>query len=134
MLTPPQHAAIRRSTKQVEGRGTLMHKPKYFLICQILLAILVSGVLHTAHRTLAAGDPVLVGAGDIADCRDGPPERIHAADTARLLDDIAGTVFTAGDNAYPDGTAANYRDCYEPTWGRHKARTRPAPGNHEYNS
>jgi 3',5'-cyclic AMP phosphodiesterase CpdA len=22
--------------------------------------------------------------------------------------------------------------CYEPTWGRHKSRTRPRPGNHEY--
>ena len=23
-------------------------------------------------------------------------------------------------------------NCYDPTWGRHKARTRPAIGNHEY--
>ncbi len=52
--------------------------------------------------------------------------------TATLLDGIPGTVFTAGDNAYPSGTTANFADCYEPTWGRHKARTRPAPGNHDY--
>jgi len=45
-----------------------------------------------------------------------------------------GTVFTAGDNAYPDGTAAEFAACYEPTWGRHKARTRPAPGNHDYHT
>ncbi|MGH8974535.1 MAG: metallophosphoesterase family protein, partial [Acidimicrobiia bacterium] len=25
-----------------------------------------------------------------------------------------------------------YRNCYEPSWGRHKARTRPVVGNHEY--
>src|SRR5207248_1187355 len=25
-------------------------------------------------------------------------------------------------------------NCYEPTWGRHKARTRPVPGNHEYDT
>jgi len=54
--------------------------------------------------------------------------------TARLLDTIGGTVFALGDNAYFQGTRENYRDCYEPTWGRHKARTRPVPGNHEYES
>ena len=70
---------------------------------------------------------VLVGAGDIAVCGSSG----HPA-TALLLDGIAGTVFTAGDNAYPDGSDANYAECYDPTWGRHKARTRPSPGNHEY--
>jgi len=70
---------------------------------------------------------VLVGAGDIADCASNGDEA-----TANLVDGIAGTVFTAGDNAYPDGTAANYAQCYDPSWGRHKGRTRPSPGNHEY--
>jgi len=27
---------------------------------------------------------------------------------------------------------ADYADCYDPSWGRHKGRTRPVPGNHEY--
>ena len=70
---------------------------------------------------------VLVGAGDIAMC--GAP---GAEETARLLDASEGTVFTAGDNAYFQGTAAQYAQCYEPTWGRHRDRTRPTPGNHEY--
>jgi hypothetical protein len=68
---------------------------------------------------------VLVGAGDIADCTTGEP-------TAKLLDNIAGTVFTAGDNAYTNGTASEFASCYDPSWGRHKARTRPSPGNHDY--
>ncbi len=69
----------------------------------------------------------LVGAGDIGACgRTGPEE------TARLLDGIPGIVFTTGDNAYPSGTDQQFRDCYEPTWGRHKQRTRPSPGNHDY--
>jgi len=68
-----------------------------------------------------------VGAGDIAVCSSNGPEQ-----TARLLDSIPGTVFTAGDNAYPSGTMRAFKDCYEPTWGRHKARTRPSPGNHDY--
>jgi hypothetical protein len=74
-----------------------------------------------------AGDPVLVGAGDIADCGlDGDSA------TAALLDTLDGTVFTAGDNVYPDGSPDQFRDCYGPTWGRHLARTRPAPGNHDW--
>ena len=70
---------------------------------------------------------VLVGAGDIADCKLPGSEA-----TARLLDRFGGTVFTAGDNAYPSGSAIDYRNCYEPTWGRHLSRTQPIPGNHEY--
>ncbi len=52
--------------------------------------------------------------------------------TAALIAGIDGTVFTAGDNAYEDGTAANFRDCYGPTWGRFLDRTLPAVGNHDY--
>lgn len=74
-------------------------------------------------------DPVLVGAGDIAGCGG-----TGAGETARLLDGLAGTVVTLGDNAYERGSAADYAGCYDPTWGRHRARTRPAIGNHEYNT
>jgi hypothetical protein len=76
----------------------------------------------------AGGAEVFVGAGDIATCE------MNSEATARLLDSIGGTVFTLGDHAYPRGAVAEFRDCYEPTWGRHKARTRPSPGNHDYES
>jgi hypothetical protein len=72
---------------------------------------------------------VLVGAGDIAGCGSQKDE-----ETAALLDNIPGTVFTVGDNACPDGTHYEFSHCYDPTWGRHKARTRPAPGNHDYHT
>jgi calcineurin-like phosphoesterase family protein len=75
---------------------------------------------------------VLVGAGDIGQC-DNDGGRPSEA-TARLLDGIEGTVFTAGDNAYPTGSAADFANCYDKSWGRHKRRTRPSPGNHEYDS
>lgn len=81
------------------------------------------------NTPVPGGDPVLVGAGDIAGCGHNNDEA-----TAKLLDAIAGTVFTMGDNAYPDGAPANFTDCYNPTWGRHKARTQPAPGNHDYHT
>jgi len=70
---------------------------------------------------------ILVGAGDIATCTG-----IGDDATASLLDGIPGTVFTLGDNAYPAGTSAEFSQCYGPTWGRHRARTRPTPGNHDY--
>ncbi len=76
----------------------------------------------------ATGPPVLAGAGDIADC-----SRASQEGTARVLDGIVGQVATFGDGAYPDGSLADYMNCFDPSWGRHKARTRPSTGNHEYN-
>ena len=73
------------------------------------------------------GSVVFVGAGDIGDCEWTTDEA-----TATLLDGIPGTVFTAGDNAYPNGAATDFANCYDPTWGRHKVRTYPSPGNHDY--
>ena len=72
---------------------------------------------------------ILVGAGDIADCKD----LSGAEATAKLLETIPGTVMAVGDLAYPDGTKENF-DCYDRTWGRVKARTRPSPGNHEFHT
>jgi hypothetical protein len=74
-------------------------------------------------------DPVFVGAGDIASCSSSGDEA-----TANLLDGIAGTVYTLGDNAYDNGTADEFKNCYHPSWGRHQARTKPSVGNHEYNT
>ena len=81
----------------------------------------------TVDPPVTGGGNVFVGAGDIADCGRSTDEA-----TAKLLDDISGTVFTAGDNTYPDGSTANFDDCFGPTWGRHKARIKPALGNHDY--
>ncbi len=74
-----------------------------------------------------AGPPVVVAAGDIASCGTESDDA-----TAELVGGLEGTVLTLGDNTYPDGSAENYDECYEPTWGQFKERTRPAPGNHEY--
>ena len=89
----------------------------------------VGGTVISQTATIAVM-PVLVGAGDIAECG----ARVSDDSTARLLDSIPGTVFAVGDNAYPNGRTQDYANCYDPTWGRHKARTRPVTGNHEYDS
>jgi acid phosphatase type 7 len=95
-----------------------------------LATIVVLGLY--AARPAQAASVTLVGAGDIAGCSWNDDEA-----TAKLLDNIPSndfTVFTAGDNAYNSGTLTQYKNCYDPTWGRHKARTRPSPGNHDYNT
>ena len=74
-----------------------------------------------------SGDPILNAAGDIAYCGNDNDEA-----TAQLLDNMPGTVVTLGDAVYTNGTSTEFSNCYNPTWGRHKDRTTPAPGNHEY--
>ena len=69
-----------------------------------------------------------MAAGDIAACSTSRDEA-----TATLLDSLAGTVVTLGDNAYESGTTQELAACYKPTLGRHKSRTRTAAGNHSRN-
>ncbi len=52
--------------------------------------------------------------------------------TGQLLDSLPGPILVLGDVAYMDGSEKDYANCYEPHWGRHKARTFPVPGNHDY--
>jgi len=92
-------------------------------------SFLLGGVRHQQAVPNPADAVILVGAGDIADCVDTS----GAEATAKLLEKVPGTVVAIGDLAYPDGTRENFT-CYDKTWGRVKARTRPAVGNHEFHS
>jgi hypothetical protein len=76
-----------------------------------------------------SSSPMVVAAGDIADCGGEGDEA-----TARLVSDTHATVLTLGDNAYPDGSAEDFEECYDSTWGRFKDRTKPSPGNHDYHT
>jgi hypothetical protein len=76
------------------------------------------------------GSPVLVGAGDIAS--GGNQNDEATAKLIRAMPDA--TVFTAGDNAYENGTLSEFNTYYGPTWGTFKDRTHPAVGNHEYHT
>ncbi len=103
----------------------------------VLLVFLVTGPLVLSAQSPDSNSEsidaaVLVGAGDIANCDSDGDEL-----TALLLDRILAetedaVVFTTGDNVYERGTDENFVQCYGPTWGRHKAVTRPVPGNHDY--
>jgi 3',5'-cyclic AMP phosphodiesterase CpdA len=70
---------------------------------------------------------VVLAAGDIASCDSNGDEA-----TAALLDERDGTILALGDLAYEDGSSREFGRCYGPSWGRHRDRTRPAVGNHDY--
>ena len=73
-------------------------------------------------------DPVVVAAGDIAWCSSDRDEATAELLAARP----AAAVITLGDNVYDRGRPAEFANCYGPSWGASKDRTRPAPGNHDY--
>ena len=71
----------------------------------------------------------VIGVGDIGMC--GRPE---VAQVARLVSTLEGHLLLAGDIAYFQGTTAQFRDCFNPSWGQFRPRWHPVPGNHEYES
>jgi acid phosphatase type 7 len=78
---------------------------------------------------ITAGDVRVAAAGDIASTP------TNAEGTARLVELLApDAVLTLGDNAYDDGTTAEFQLYYDPTWGRFLDITHPAPGNHDYHT
>jgi hypothetical protein len=82
-----------------------------------------------AARALPPAPPVvLLAAGDVAGCNTTGDEA-----TAAIIDGFpSALVAMLGDAVYPNGTTGDFESCYAPSWGRFKARTRPAVGNHEY--
>src|SRR5687767_11320856 len=88
---------------------------------------------RTPSPAPSTGDFVVMGAGDIA-CE--PPSlpfgsSCHEYATSELLAS-ADLVLTFGDNQYQDATLDKFLRSYDRSWGRFKAKTRPAPGNHDY--
>lgn len=105
----------------------------------IATIVIVGGVLlvsasimrtDPAATTASAADDgveVVLAAGDLADCGETTDDLV-----AEVVDIHGGTIVTLGDNAYPSGRQEDFRECYEPTFGRHRWRTRPSLGNHDY--
>jgi len=92
----------------------------------VAATVAILGIAGPASPALAA-DPVLIAAGDISSCSSSGDSA-----TAALVAKIAGTVVTLGHNAYDSGTSWQFANCYGPTWGTARSRTRPSVGNHEY--
>jgi 3',5'-cyclic AMP phosphodiesterase CpdA len=51
---------------------------------------------------------------------------------SRLFERFDGDILLAGDLAYPSGTMQEFRDCFDPSFGKFKSRMRATPGNHDY--
>ncbi len=85
------------------------------------------GSLAPPSFATGTGPVTLVGAGNVSLCNATGDDA-----TAALLDTIPGTVFADGDAAYDKGTLTQYNTCYNPSWGRHLARTQPTPGERDY--
>jgi hypothetical protein len=75
----------------------------------------------------AAGEATLLAVGDVAYCGGSEDELV-----GRLAARLPGTIALLGDNAYQHGSADDYANCFNPTWGGFLDRVRPVPGNHDY--
>jgi hypothetical protein len=108
------------------------HKAQAILLDKGGKSIATSAVrsIHVDALVAAAGDiacepsdPAFAGAGNAC----------HHRQTAALLDlRHYSAIFTLGDEQYECGTADAFKLAYGPTWGKYKAITHPAVGDHEY--
>jgi hypothetical protein len=96
----------------------------------------VAGPNPTLHTVSSAIQPnrsrphprTIVAAGDIS-----ATSIAHQRETSNLVRRLGPTrVLALGDLQYNVGAYDDFRAYYDPTWGRFKGRTIPAPGNHEY--
>jgi len=100
-------------------------------VCLVLLAgavVLVSVAFRGGTGGVGEAEAqVLLAAGDIAECD-------HQGDeaTANILARYpSATIAALGDLAYQHGTPEEFSQCYGPSWGKFKGRTKPTTGNHD---
>jgi hypothetical protein len=127
---PPDPAGLFYSLQVILIYIKLMKTGLLFMVLAASLASFGQVKADGSPSDATASEQTVIAAGDIVDC----PNFSGSEATAKLLDKIPGTILALGDLAYPDGTQQNFNECYDKTWGRHKSRTRPALGNHEYHT
>lgn len=79
---------------------------------------------------MPAGDVTVVAAGDIAGGVGGGDSK-YTADLIQSNINRYFKVLALGDLQYPDGRYSDFLTSYDTTWGKFKAKTAPAMGNHE---
>jgi hypothetical protein len=116
--------------------------PRRRLLLRVALALAVATIvlLAAASPGRAAGDPVVMAAGDIACGSTGisTPGACSQIYTSNLLLDQRDSseglaaALAIGDLQYDKGTLSGFRSYFDPSWGRLGTLLRPVPGNHEY--
>jgi acid phosphatase type 7 len=110
-----------------------------FLLIALVVVVAVAAGVAAGFAFMSEDDgtvdpdprvEVLLAAGDIAEC-DFEGDEATAAILAEYPD---ATIAPLGDLAYQEGTLAQFENCYDPSWGRFKDRTRPATGNHDHST
>jgi len=86
---------------------------------------------RASGRPPALSGNLMVAAGDIALCDLDTDDQVGLL-VDEIFEDEDGVVAVLGDVVQVDGAPWEYEECYDPVWGRQKARTRPAAGNHDY--
>jgi len=90
---------------------------------------LATALLFVGAVGTATGPATLIAVGDIASCSSTGDEQ-----TAALVAGLPGPIAVLGDIAYDNGTAADFANCFDPSWGSLVPRIRATLGNHEYNT
>jgi hypothetical protein len=124
-----RHRSTPASPAHVDSPRAASRSCARWLAASLASTLVACGGTPDLVAPTPASSAVIVGAGDIGRCGSE-----GALETGRLLDGLNGTVIAVGDLAYQDGSLEQFQTCYEMAWGRHRSRTRPAPGNHEYNA
>jgi len=76
--------------------------------------------------------PVVAAAGDIV-CAPESRDPCRHLETMAVMDGLEpDLVLPLGDNQYESGSLEEYSAAFSLSWGRYRARSRPVPGNHDY--
>lgn len=86
-----------------------------------------AGPTPTATPVPTPAAAILLAVGDIAFCDSSSDELV-----GELASRLEGTIALLGDITYPDGSPADFAQCFDPTWGPMRSRLHPVPGNHDY--
>ena len=106
---------------------TVKRKRFRFFLAALAVVVTFGGCSDTSSPEAASVRVVAVG--DIAGCDTQGDEVVSS-----MLDTIPGPILALGDIVYLEGSIENYTACFHPSWGRHKPRILPSPGNHDYSA
>jgi hypothetical protein len=146
---PGDYFKVGVEAKRAKGLAVDLEREGWELVNFLRWTVSPGVVVVVVAATLAApvdavaADPVIAAAGDIA-CdpgssyfNGGAGDATHCRQLATsnvLASGSYAQVLPLGDIQYEDGTLTKFQSSYDPSWGRLRSISRPAVGNHEYQS